>query len=93
MDKNIIQITQVSIEDFMKMMEEKICHAVTNASAKFSNQEKKEVYSREETSKLLNVSLATLHNWAKDGVLTPKKIGKRVYYLASEVQAKLEITS
>ena len=55
MDKNIIQITQVSIEDFMKMMEEKICHAVTNASAKFSNQEKKEVYSREETSKLLNV--------------------------------------
>lgn len=37
---------------------------------------------REEAAKILDISLVTLHQWVKDGrIPTPKKIGKRVYFL------------
>lgn len=44
---------------------------------------------REEVSKLLNVSLVTLHNWEKKRYLVPKKVGGRVLYLREDVYAKV----
>ena len=50
---------------------------------------KSDLLTREEVSKLLNVSLVTLHNWEKKRYLMPKKIGKRVLYLREDVYAKI----
>lgn len=45
---------------------------------------------RKETAKRLGVSLATLWKWAKEGYLVPAKIGTKVMYRASDVDALLE---
>lgn len=44
-----------------------------------------DVLSREETAKLLGVSTTTLFLWNRNLILKAKKIGRRVYYLKSEV--------
>lgn len=41
---------------------------------------------RKETAKLLKVDISTLHNWHKQGILIPKQIGRRVYYLLSDIK-------
>lgn len=45
-----------------------------------------DILTRAETAKLLRVSLQTLYNWNKTGLLTAYKIGgKNVYYKYNEV--------
>lgn len=43
-------------------------------------QEVKLFYTKEETSKMLNISISTLHNHRKSGVLVPMKAKGRVLY-------------
>jgi excisionase family DNA binding protein len=45
--------------------------------------------SRKEVSKLLKVSLPTLHEYTKQGLLQSYKIGKRVLYKQTEVEQSL----
>ena len=48
------------------------------------------ILTRQETARLLKVSLQTLYNWTRDGVLKAYKIGNRhVYYKSDEVLAAL----
>ena len=44
-----------------------------------------ELITRKETSKILGVSLPTLHNWSKLGLLKSYKIATRVRYNRDEV--------
>ena len=44
---------------------------------------------REEVSELLKISLSTIHNWTKRGILLPYQIGGRVYYKASEIESSM----
>ena len=53
-----------------------------------SNKNKCDLMTREEVSKLLNVSLVTLHNWEKKKVLVSRKVGGRVLYLRDEVYSQ-----
>ncbi|AWV96713.1 helix-turn-helix domain-containing protein [Arcticibacterium luteifluviistationis] len=50
-----------------------------------SNLEAKELLSREETAKLLQINLSTLWSWTKKGKLTSYGIGSKVYYKYSEI--------
>lgn len=47
-----------------------------------------ELVTREQKAKDLKVSLATLLNWEKDGILTPVRKGRRVYFYKSENHPK-----
>lgn len=40
---------------------------------------------RAETAQLLGVSLPTIYNWTKKGILTAHHLGNRVYYKKHEV--------
>lgn len=44
---------------------------------------------RHQASKVLNVTLSTLWRWARDGYLTPVKIGSKVLYRASDIDKLL----
>ena len=44
---------------------------------------------REEVAKLLRVSLPTLHDWTKSGIIKAYRIGGRVLYKESEVKGSL----
>lgn len=47
------------------------------------------IITRDETAKMLNVSLTTLFHWNRNKILQAKKIGSRVYYLKNDVMDKL----
>jgi len=48
-----------------------------------------EYLTRKEVAQLFKVDLSTIHNWCKRGKLRPYGIGKRVYFLKSDVQNAL----
>ena len=45
---------------------------------------------RDETAKLLGVSLVTLHSWIKSGVLVAYRIGNKVRFKENEVYDSLQ---
>jgi excisionase family DNA binding protein len=47
--------------------------------------EKSELLSRKDAAKFLCVSLPTLHQWTKDGVITGYRIGNRVLYKLEDI--------
>lgn len=51
------------------------------------------VITREETARLLKVSLTTLYHWNKKNILKNKKINSRVYYLKNDVMDKLKLVA
>jgi excisionase family DNA binding protein len=44
---------------------------------------------REEVSELFKISLSTIHNWTKRGILQPYQIGGRVYFKASDIECSM----
>jgi excisionase family DNA binding protein len=54
------------------------------AEVKRSHPEK-ELLTRKETAELFAVSLVTIHDWCKNGILKPYKVGNRTYFKRSEV--------
>jgi len=49
------------------------------------NQEPETVLSRKEAAKFLGVTLVTLHDWTKRGLIDCGRIGVRVFYKKSEL--------
>lgn len=47
--------------------------------------EVKELLTRKETGDLFSVSLVTIHEWCKSGILKPYKVGNRTYFKREEV--------
>ena len=94
MTKENIQFSLVNVDELMTMLDEKINQALEKFQGSTNNAiPEKEFYTRDEVAKLLNVSYATLHNWKKEGILEPVKIGNRVYYPKIEVFSKLKLAS
>lgn len=61
--------------DFINALEKRQCQP-----CKEPELEVKLFYTREETSKMLNISISTLHNHRKAGTLVPMKAKGRVLY-------------
>ena len=76
------------------VMEEQLKQMVDNAiiAAKEQAEEERKqasevaTMSRSEVAAKLCVSVTTLWRWARDGYLVPKKVGRRVLYLRSDVE-------
>ena len=73
------------IQEIVKVLDKALEKLNINKEA----QQEKELYTREETAKLLKVSFPTLFHWNKDGKLKAKKLGKRVYYSKQDVKEAL----
>ncbi|MGU3375093.1 helix-turn-helix domain-containing protein [Chryseobacterium sp. M5A1_1a] len=88
MTNSAIQLMQIDIESFGQFIQKLVREELEKITPAQSAE--KEFYTREETAKLLNVSLTTLFHWNNDGTLKNTKIGKRVYYSKNEVSSKLK---
>jgi len=91
MTNSAIQLMQIDIESFGQFIQKLVREELEKIIPVQS--EEKELYTREETAKLLNVSLTTLFHWNNDGTLKNTKIGNRVYYSKEEVFSKLKQVS
>ena len=91
---NNLNLVHVSLEDMARTIREIVATELQNFKNNF-NQEVRvdtvELMSRDEVGKLLKVSLTTLFNWNKQNILPNRKIGRRAYYLRSEVMAHFNL--
>ncbi|MCQ4139413.1 helix-turn-helix domain-containing protein [Chryseobacterium sp. EO14] len=91
MTNSAIQLMQIDLDSFGQFIQKLVREELEkHIPAQLTE---REFYTREETAKLLNVSLTTLFHWNNDGTLKNTKIGKRVYYSKDEVFSKLKQVS
>lgn len=78
--------------DLVEVMESLIRKAVRDEMQyRASSVDISPVMSRDEVSKMLDISLPTLNQWEKDGIIPkPKRLGKRVYFIRKDFIAFLE---
>ena len=89
MKKKVIQFYEVDPEEFKKEILEGVEKLLTEFSKQFTPKEPEVWLSRKDVSELLGVSLPTLYEWGKLGVLKPYKIGTRVRYRQSDIEETL----
>jgi excisionase family DNA binding protein len=53
------------------------------------NKTDKEILTRKEVATLLSISLVTVHDWIKVGILKPYKLGNRTFFKRSEIMEAL----
>ncbi|AQX07908.1 helix-turn-helix domain-containing protein [Elizabethkingia ursingii] len=85
----MLQLIQLSKEELLQEFEIMVRRVLEKMMTEKMADEEKELYTREEAAKLLNVSYPTLFHWNKDGKLKARKIGKRVYYSKEDVKEAL----
>lgn len=79
-------VTKVQLEDFISQT---IKNQLDDLKKTFQPKEPNQYLTRNQLKDWLNVDLSTIHNWGKRKILKPYGIGGRVYYLRSEVEAKM----
>lgn len=84
-----IQFIETSPNSLANLIEEKIKIQLEELKTNFTLKEPEEFLSRNETAKLLKISLVTLHQWTNDGILKPMKMGNRTYFSRSQIIEKL----
>ncbi len=83
-------ITQgFTLEQFIEAMRPVIRHELTQLQPVAGSQQPApdEPLTVKEAAKLLNVCVATLHEWKRRGLLTYRKVGGRVYLNRAQVLA------
>lgn len=76
----------VSEEQLKQMVTSAIVEAKEQAEEERKQASEVAAISRNEAAAKLCVSVHTLWRWARDGYLVPKKVGRRVLYLKSDVE-------
>lgn len=93
MKESTYRVLEFTREDLERLVKEALSSEFQKMMGLINNLEgnrtKSDLMTREEVSKLLNVSLVTLHNWEKRKVLVSRKVGGRVLYLREEVYSRL----
>ena len=83
-----ITLQTFEVSDLEKVINKALGKAFQDFSL-LQKKEKLELLSRKDASKLLCVSLPTLHQWTKDGVITAYRIGNRVLYKLEDINKAL----
>jgi hypothetical protein len=76
----------IEIETLKKIVGEAVADAISKQP---QTDEEPKYLTRSELANQLRVTLVTLWNWQKKGLLTPRKIGNRILYDEAEVNQAL----
>lgn len=85
---NTTQITSVSPQELVDLITESFksqFEAFSIQPIEKKPTEHKEFLTRRETSEFLKVSLVTIHEWSKNRIIKPYKLGNRTYFKYSEL--------
>lgn len=87
-----IQLIQVTPNELADLISENVKTSIQNLARGLSDLNKphqNEIVSRKETAEMFQISLVTCHDWVKNGILTPYKIGGRTFFKRSELMQLL----
>lgn len=82
-------IIQISLNDLREVVKDLYHEERKRTEEAISANREHPTLTRKETAKMLGVSLSTLWQWEKSGYLTPVKIGTKVMYRPTDVDALL----
>ncbi len=86
-------LVQLSANDLFRLITDAVkqeLNKITEVIKPNPQDNESELLSREATAKMLGVSTTTLFFWNRDSILKAKKMGRRVYYIKSEVLTKIK---
>lgn len=91
MEKRIVQIENLQADEILSRLEkmESAIIALGEQKKPISKNEAAEFVTRADVSRMLKVSIVTVSDWTRKGILTAYKCGNRVYFKRSEVEAAL----
>lgn len=87
--QNII-FSQIPIEDFKNVITETIREELKQFNSSKPQPETTELITRQETARILDISLPTLNDWTKKGIVTGYRIATRVRYNKNEILTSLK---
>jgi len=82
-------VLQVTADDLREVVKTMYAEERERVEKGIKARKEKPTLSRNEVAKMLGVTYTTLWSWAKSGYLVPVKIGTKVMYKASDVDALL----
>ena len=82
-----VMLHTFELSDFEKVVEKVLERKLKSFIPQ--EREKLTLLSRKDTAKLLCISLPTLHDWTKTGVVKAHRIGNRILYKLEEVNQAL----
>ena len=87
MEKYNLNIENLSSEELVKLILKGFTKEILPVIQ--TTDKEPELLTRKEIAKLLRVSLPTLHDWTKRGVVKAYRIEGKVYYKRSEIEESL----
>ena len=82
-------IIQISLNDLKEVVKDLYEEERKRTEEAISAHRERPTLTRKETAKMLGVTLSTLWQWTKSGYLVPVKIGTKVMYRPTDVEAML----
>jgi excisionase family DNA binding protein len=86
----LITINAFNEEDLRRLIREELDGKLSPDILKNHSERNSGYLNRFEVAELLRISLPTLANWSKEGILQSYRIGKRVLYREDEVNSSLQ---
>lgn len=83
-----LMLSTLELSDIKKVVEEVLENKLKNLNP--PEKEGLKLLSRKDTAKLLCISLPTLHDWTKTGIVKAHRIGNRILYKLHEVNEALK---
>jgi hypothetical protein len=89
MVNKIIQVFDVTPDELKENILKDLRVELKTMTQNFKPAEPEEYLTRKEVSKILKVSLVTLHDWNKKKILNPYRLGNLIRYKSSEIEDAL----
>lgn len=88
--KNVLQLENTNAIDFKNEIVNGVKDFLNGFATSLTNQDNDKLLTREETAKMLSVSLVTLWDWTRKDLIPAYRIGNKVRYKKSEVLKALQ---
>ena len=88
-EQNITQLYNITPEELKQSIIHEIRLELKEMSKKFQPVRPTEYVTRKEAAKILKVSLVTIHDWNKKGILKPYRLGNLIRYKRIELDKAL----
>lgn len=87
---SVLQLENVNAQDFKNEIVSEIKNFISGFANTLQTNDSDKLLTREETAKMLSISLVTLWDWTNKNILQAYRIGKKIRYKKSEVLEALQ---
>jgi excisionase family DNA binding protein len=87
---NSIILQGINTDDLKKLFKEVLEESFKQNSNKKEEPNRKPYLNRFEVAELLKISLPTLNNWSKSGIIQSYRIGNRILYKTEEIDQAIQ---